>query len=208
MRPDGGPGGAGRGPAISGRAGRLPATPRQYLDAGLDLLAEHGPAGTTITALCRRLGTTSGSFYHHFSGWDCYRERLVQHWERRHLDHQRAVTGTPGGPPQAGLARYRAAVLALPHSVDAAVRVWAVARPEVAAAAQRVDSGWFHALHGLLLDVCADAATARRLATLGHALVVGCQLVHGRRTGEVVGDMLADFETMVGQAAPHRATPP
>ncbi|CAN7407399.1 TetR/AcrR family transcriptional regulator [Bosea sp. LjRoot90] len=51
-----------------------------WLALGLTALAEQGPAGLTIEALCRRAGKTKGSFYAHFPAIEAYLSALAGHW--------------------------------------------------------------------------------------------------------------------------------
>ncbi|VVT45500.1 conserved hypothetical protein [Bosea sp. 62] len=55
-----------------------------WLALGLDALAEQGPAGLTIEALCRRAGKTKGSFYAHFPAIEAYLAALAAHWRESH----------------------------------------------------------------------------------------------------------------------------
>ena len=55
------------------QAERSAATQALLLDATLDCLVEHGYAGTTTLAVCRRAGVSHGSLLHHFGT----RERLL-----------------------------------------------------------------------------------------------------------------------------------
>ena len=43
-------------------------TRREWLDAGLELLADEGAPAVTIERLTGKLGVTKGSYYHHFKG--------------------------------------------------------------------------------------------------------------------------------------------
>ena len=54
---------------------------RDWLDAGLVLLAEQGAPSVTIERLAERLGLSKGSFYHHFKGMGGYRTALLEHFE-------------------------------------------------------------------------------------------------------------------------------
>ena len=61
------------------------ATPRSYFDEALRVLAREGRNGLRIGRLCAALGVTSGSFYHHFGGWDGFVAALLEHWEREEV---------------------------------------------------------------------------------------------------------------------------
>ncbi|UCG76102.1 MAG: TetR/AcrR family transcriptional regulator [Gemmatimonadota bacterium] len=53
---------------------------RDWLDAGLELLRVRGIGGVQVGPLCRRVGVSKGSFYHHFESRDCFLERLIEYW--------------------------------------------------------------------------------------------------------------------------------
>ena len=57
------------------------ATQRDFVDSGFAILAESGHRGLTIHRLCRHVGVSTGSFYHHFANWDHYVTVLLAHWE-------------------------------------------------------------------------------------------------------------------------------
>lgn len=50
---------------------------RDWFDAAFAVLAEHGPGGLTVPALCERRWVTKGSFYHHFAGLPAFTAALV-----------------------------------------------------------------------------------------------------------------------------------
>ncbi len=51
---------------VSGHTARRQATHRKLLDAGTELFAERSPAEVTSTAIARRAGVATGTFYLHF----------------------------------------------------------------------------------------------------------------------------------------------
>ena len=73
------------------RYGRLPVVQRRsrndYFEAGLGLLAEGGAKAVTIDNLCARLGTTKGSFYHHFESGPAFMGALLAYWEGEYSQH-------------------------------------------------------------------------------------------------------------------------
>ncbi len=70
-----------------------------WLALGLSALAEQGPAGLTIEALCRRAGKTKGSFYAHFPAIEAYLAALAGHWRETHT-HRLMQETDKGGPAQ------------------------------------------------------------------------------------------------------------
>lgn len=68
------------------------------LDAAAALLAEHGPAAVTVSAVARAAGAPSGSMYHRFSGRAALCGELWMRTEERFGEgFAAALTGT-GGP--------------------------------------------------------------------------------------------------------------
>lgn len=57
-----------------------------WLELGLSALAEEGPRGITIDALCRRAGKTKGSFYAHFPDTATFSRLLAEHWREQHTE--------------------------------------------------------------------------------------------------------------------------
>lgn len=170
---------------------------RCYVKTGLEILAADGPSDLKITTLCAALGTTSGSFYHHFGNFHGYTQAVVGRWETQHGNQVRAL-GLSDGTSRTGLLRHRSSVLALDHAVDAGMRLWAATNATVADAQQRVDELWHSALFALLYDLIAEAGTARRLAVLGRSVITGYQLVAPIRHSDELNAILLDFEQIVG----------
>ncbi len=77
----------------------VPRTRERILDVALDLFAEDGFSGTTVTEVERRAGLSpgSGSFYRHFPS----KEALLTAAVEREVERVRAeiaACGTPGPP--------------------------------------------------------------------------------------------------------------
>jgi AcrR family transcriptional regulator len=78
---------------------RIPKTKERLLDAALDLFAEQGFEGTTITEVERRVGLTpgTGSFYRHFPSKDALLRAAVEREVERSMAE---VTEARHEPPQ------------------------------------------------------------------------------------------------------------
>ncbi len=61
------------------RAGS-PLTVEDWIDAGLELIAQEGLRSVKIDLLCSRLGVTKGSFYWHFTALEAYFDALAEAW--------------------------------------------------------------------------------------------------------------------------------
>src|SRR5438552_14192419 len=99
-------------------------TREDWLDAGLQVLAQEGPEALAAERLAARLGVTRGSFYHHFKSRDAYSRALLERWAERHTgdiidatEHE-STRGTK-------FDRLLENVIRLPHDLATAIRAWA-----------------------------------------------------------------------------------
>ncbi|WP_410616020.1 TetR/AcrR family transcriptional regulator [Amycolatopsis sp. lyj-109] len=137
---------------------------RDWLDAGLALLAEHGAPSVTIERLTERLGLSKGSFYHHFKGMTGYRTALLEHFEAerttRFVEQAEQADGdrlrtlmdlvlVPGPGPD----------------LEIAVRAWALQDAEARTVQERID----RTRTAYLTEICGDAELGRAL----YLIVVG-----------------------------------
>jgi AcrR family transcriptional regulator len=152
-----------------------PRTSQDYVAAALDVLAERGADGLTIAALCRSLGMTKGSFYHHFDGMPAFTTALLAYWEREHSDRLIAVS-KQAADPVTRIALLTDIAVSLPHAAESALRSWARSNPEVAAAQTRVDARRERHLVEAFRAVGLDRPTALLQARMAMALLVGAQL--------------------------------
>ncbi len=52
-----------------------------YFTAAFELLAIGGKSALTTTAVCRRIGVTTGSLYHHFGSGAAFYRAVIDYWE-------------------------------------------------------------------------------------------------------------------------------
>lgn len=144
-------------------------TRTDWLSAGLALLRDEGEHSLTIDRLCRAIGLSKGSFYHHFQNADAYRAALLDRWEQTQTDAPIEQTAGTADPLQA----LRTVIEPLDHPLELAVRAWAVRNAEVRAALQRVDErrlAYLQQIHDQ-----SGRAHAAELAALEYATFVGLQ---------------------------------
>lgn len=154
-------------------------TRTEWLEAGLELLADEGAPAVTIERLTGKLGVTKGSYYHHFKGAAGFRTALLEYFEAqfttRLID---TVERKPDAEPAAKLQHLLKLVLSDPGSdrLEIAVRAWALQDAEVRAAQERVDRARTEYLRelcqGLKTDVDPD-----RLAQLLYLILIGGEQV-------------------------------
>jgi AcrR family transcriptional regulator len=154
-------------------------TRTEWLEAGLELLADEGAPAVTIERLTGKLGVTKGSYYHHFKSAAGYRTALLEYFEAqfttRLID---TVERAPDAEPWAKLQRLLKLVLSDPDSaqLEIAVRAWALQDAEVRAAQERVDRTRTAYLKELCRRLKADV-DPDRLAELLYLILIGAEQV-------------------------------
>lgn len=154
------------------------ASRRDWLDAGLKLLAEQGAPAVTIERLLERMELSKGSFYHHFRGMPGFRTALLEYFEAerttRFIDEvERSDAGDklrllldlvlgPGPGPE----------------LEIAVRAWAMQDAEARAVQERID----RTRTDYLTKLSGDAGLARALYLI---VVGGCQVVPPLKPAEL-----------------------
>lgn len=157
------------------------ATKEAFFDAAVRLLAAghddgRAPvasrAGLKLAPLCRTVGVTTGSFYHHFSGWDGFVEALLEHWETTETARLVEVAGREADAGQR-LALLTHLALTFPHEAEAAIRAWAHLEPRVAVVQRRVDDARRAVVADCLVVLAPDRA--EEIAALAVDSLIGVQ---------------------------------
>lgn len=177
------------------RAGRQVAAD-QYFDAAMAILARDGAAGLKIGPLCRTLGVTSGSFYHHFGGWPGFVRGLLEYWEADQTDRVVRLARAAADPVERMLV-VKQLTIELRHDCDAAIRAWAAIDPEVGRAQRRVDVQRRIALEQVVADVVVDPADAHRLAVFGISLMSGYQQTCDPRDRALLRALFDDYQRLI-----------
>ena len=143
-----------------------------YFEAGLDILADLGYGGLKLAEVCSRLGVTSGSFYHYFTGWAAYTRELISYWRQdrtvRIIDVIRAQPD-----PRKRIESIIEVALSLPHGAEAAIRSWSAVDPEVHAVQLEVDQQRFEITYESAFQIVNDEAQALAYANLATYLFLG-----------------------------------
>lgn len=179
------------------------ATPEQYFEAAMTLLAAGGPAALKIAPVCRSVGVTSGSFYHHFGSWADFVDALLRWWETEQTVRILALTRA-APDPWARVEVLKRLAAALPHAAEAAIRAWAAYDEAVRRAQQRMDRERLAALAEVIGGVGVEPVTARRLADLGLAILVGQQGMHRPPDPSALLAVLTGYEQVIVAHAPRR----
>jgi AcrR family transcriptional regulator len=183
-------------------------TADEYFVAAQELMAGGDPSQVTIGALCERVGTTSGSFYHHFGSHAGFVEALVADWvDRVERSLDRATSKAPDLAAVRRLIRNQ--TLHQPHQQEAAFRAWARTNPTVRAAVERVDEVRIDIGRSIVQGVAPDldAKTAETYSQMAQLLLIGAQTRHPADAAQVAARSLGAFVALLEEAAAARSTP-
>ncbi|PVZ05879.1 TetR/AcrR family transcriptional regulator [Actinomycetospora cinnamomea] len=161
-----------------------------FFAAAMALLARDGRAGLRLATLCRDVGVTSGSFYHHFGGWDGFVDALLAHWEAVDT-HRLAELAAREPDPEGRLDVLKHLALTFPHEAETAIRAWAHGDERVAAVQARVDEHRHRVVAEALVAADVEPERADRLADLALAVLIGRQQLLGPTD---VGELLRVFD--------------
>jgi AcrR family transcriptional regulator len=144
----------------------------RYYVAGLQILAEDGYGGLKLAPLCARLGVTTGAFYHSFDSWQDYTTRLIDHWHTERTTRTSELARSQGDVDER-IDLLMQAGISLPHSAEAAIRVWAGIDPAVAAVQEDVDRERLVAVTEAFQALIGDPESAAMLARAALYLLIG-----------------------------------
>lgn len=143
-----------------------------YFETGLEILADLGFGGLKLAEVCGRLGVTTGSFYHYFSGWGAYTRELVAYWRQdRTVRLVEVLRSQPD--PRRRIEAIIDVALSLPHSAEAAIRAWSSVDPEVLAVQREVDQERFDVIYESALEISGHQRQAQTYAAWSVYVFVG-----------------------------------
>jgi len=158
---------------------------RRFYDAAMEILAEDGYGGLKLAPLCRRVGVTSGSFYHSFDGWSSFTDAFLAHWfQERTMRIVELTDAVADAQDQVDL--LLRVSLQLPHESESAIRVWAGVDPEVRKLQDEVDRLRLETVTRAFAGVMGDETAARHLAGAALYMLVGYEQASGARDREAL----------------------
>ncbi len=147
-------------------------TRNRFFVAGMEILAEDGLGGLKLAALCRRVGVTTGSFYHSFDSWQDFTRQLVENWRDERTLQAAQLARAEVDPAERVELLLRLGV-SLPHSAEAAIRAWAALDPEVAKVQESVDRQRLDTVTEAFTALTDDPIESADLARVAFYVVVG-----------------------------------
>lgn len=146
------------------------------LDAGLNLLAAESIAQLTIDGLCKRLGVTKGSFYHHFKNRADYLERMLEYWVQV-WTKERIKEFECSGSAQERYTRMIDVAGRYSMDVEISIRAWAQRDPLAQKYLQLVDGMRMDYLRSIFEEICGDPQRADLLSKIDYMLFVGSRMI-------------------------------
>ncbi|MCB1175272.1 MAG: TetR/AcrR family transcriptional regulator [Leptospiraceae bacterium] len=146
----------------------------QWLQAGLQLLQQQGPAALRIHNLTARLQLTTGSFYHHFKNRQDFNRALLEYWEEEST--LRIIRQSESaGDPRSRIRALGRQTLGIERGAEVAMRTWALENPRAAAVVQRVDEQRLAFIQRLLQEARIPKKQAALHAKMIYAIFIGSQ---------------------------------
>lgn len=145
---------------------------RDWLMAGLHLLAEQGAAALTIETLTTALGVTKGSFYHHFRSFADYKTSVLSFFEQESTLDVIAQIEQDTSAARRLVRLFDVATGSTPL-LEIAVRAWARQDAEVRAVQARIDAQRMQYVAQLCVELVTDPAQAERMSQLAYVILIG-----------------------------------
>jgi AcrR family transcriptional regulator len=147
-----------------------------WIEAAMDVIAEHGPKGIRIAALCDRLGVTKGSFYWHFESREDLLNAVLAEWRRRMTVDVTGRLESAGEPPamlRRALSLIRKKRPTRQGAIERSVRQWARTDAVAEGAVVEVDGLRRDFFQSVFRKAGHGEADARRRAYVAYAIMMG-----------------------------------
>ena len=170
-----------------------------WIEAAIDVLADHGVAGLRVEVLAKNFGVTKGSFYWHFKDRQDLLDAVVQVWrEGRLRDIEKQTMAAPGNELAQiqhvidvyGAVRNRKGI-----SIELAVRDWGRHDPKVNAVVEDVDAHRLECTRKLFVQLGFPDDEARARSLLVFAYVFGHSLMAYDRSNP----QIAEFKRWIAE---------
>ena len=146
-----------------------------WFQAANEILAGEGYGALKLAPLCRRLGVTTGSFYHSFANWQDFTDALLDAWLEERTQQTVDIVNRHADP-MTRLRMLTEASSRLLHRTEAAIRVWAGVDERVAVIQRQVDEKRYEVVHAALVEIV-GVELAPRYATWALDTLVGYEML-------------------------------
>lgn len=150
---------------------------QDWIEAGFDALAEGGVDRVRVEVLAQALGVTKGGFYRRFRDRPALLQAMLETWSEGRIAVIRQQTALGGARPDEKLRSlvhlFAARLNARGLSIELAVRQWARADAQAAAAVSRVDAVRLEAVTELYVQLGHGPDAARARGLILYAFIFG-----------------------------------
>jgi len=146
---------------------------KDWIDAGLRLMAGHGAGAVRVERLAEILSVTKGSFYWHFQDRGALLKALIEAWKNRATSDIIDQVEAQGGDADARLRTLFITVMQMDGRLDHAIRAWAAEDPAAREALAEVDKCRLGYLESLFLGIGFSPAEAIARARLVYHALIG-----------------------------------
>jgi AcrR family transcriptional regulator len=162
------------GDAMEDKENRL-----SWLNAGLQALADQGPAGLRVMQIAKQMGVTKGSFYWHFKDVAEFQAAVLDEWERCHTRQAIACVEAAGGDDATKLRNVFLGSAGDNFPLARSVRAWSLTNAPAREVQTRVDQWRIDYLEHLLRGVGWSDDDAVVLARWSYCAFIGYSTVEG-----------------------------
>lgn len=168
-----------------------------WLDFGLQRLADAGPEALKLHPLCEAAQRTIGSFYHHFEDHGAFINALMDHWRQEFtLGIVDQLDGLEDGNAQAD--KLNRLAIGLDRAIEVGVRHLASQNARAAEEVSKVDAlrmDYVTQMYAERFNLAADEA--RSLSQLEYAAFVGTQTIWPKEKPELAEKLASLFHRLV-----------
>ena len=171
-----------------------------WLERGLNTLAENGVDALTIDRICQLMGVTKGSFYHHFQNRETFLEAILSYWEDK-FTKQFIEFSQEGLTAQEQLERLHQRVIESYGTYEVNIRAWAQGDPLAREFQERVDQQRLNFLFELQKEMYSSEKDAMTMAQLQYATLIGStQIIPGLKAEDLENmyRLLSDLSESIG----------
>jgi AcrR family transcriptional regulator len=163
--------------------------------AASEILAQEGYGALKLAALCKKLGVTTGSFYHSFDNWQDFTDSLLANWLAERTE-QIIEIAQRTEDPVARLRMLAQAAFDFPHRTEAAIRVWSGVDERVAAVQRKVDDERHRTVVEAMVAIVGPEQS-EAYATWGLGTLIGYEMIADQHRRE---DLLWALESILADA--------
>jgi len=153
-----------------------------WFAAAYEILATDGYGSLKLAPLCKRLGVTTGSFYHSFDNWQDFTDALLATWLHERTEDTVRIVRQYDDPLER-LRMLAQAAYDLLHRTEAAIRVWSGVDDRVAAVQRKVDEGRYQVVHEAMSAIVGPDL-AEDFTVWGLSTLIGFEMIAAEHSRE------------------------